>query len=54
MRVIKSVVQAHLWFNSYAIELVPICYYRGNTRVQVFYSVNTTHLSTPSKQYVYD
>ena len=37
MRLIKSPVLAHSWFNSYAPELVPILYYRDKTRVQMFY-----------------
>jgi len=28
---------AYSWFNSYALELVPIFYYRDKTRVQMFY-----------------
>ena len=28
---------AHLWFNSYAPELVPMVYYRVKPRVQMFY-----------------
>ena len=43
LRVIKSLVQAHSWFNSYAPEFVPMFYYRNKTRVEKFYfDSNTT------------
>ena len=38
---------AHSWFNSYAPELVPMVYYRVNTRVQLFYFLNNL-----SREYV--
>ena len=44
MRVIKSLVVAHSWFNSYAPELVPIFYYRNKTRVQMFYVLIKAHV----------
>jgi len=44
VRVIKSLVVAHSWFNSYAPELVPIFYYRNKTRVQMFYVLIKAHV----------
>ena len=32
-------------FNSYALEFVPIFYYRDKTRVQMFYFLNNIELS---------
>ena len=31
---------AHSWFNSYALELVPMFHYRDKTRVHIFYFLN--------------
>ena len=41
---------SHLWFNSYALEFLPIFYYRNKTRVQMlseivdYYSVMNNEL----------
>ena len=45
VRVIKSLVLAHLWFNTYAPELLPIFYYRDKTRVEMFYFLRITLLT---------
>jgi len=38
--VIKSLVLAHSWFNTYAPEPVPMVYYRDQTWVKMFYFLN--------------